>query len=71
MKQDCSTPITETGRPPELMIKASIVVPELGGLRSLAAAEPKKIPGIRHTSFRPNRASNTLRGAEGPDALQN
>src|SRR5262245_13447341 len=59
-----------TGRPPDSMIKASTVVPDLEGCGPSQPWNPKKGPGhSTHTLSRPDKASITLRGAEGPDAL--
>ena len=52
------------------MIKASIAVSDLGGLRSLAAAEPIKAQTLGACLVQPKRAPLAQPRAEGPDALQ-
>ena len=52
------------------MNKASIVVPDFGGLQSLAAPELIKAQHYAHALLRQNKACIVQHGAEGPDALQ-
>ena len=54
-----------------ILIKAPIVVPDSGGLQSLAAAEPNGTLNVGHLPFPDqNKTPIVQRGAEGPDALQ-
>ena len=61
-----------TGRPPDSVLMASTVVPDSGGLRSLAAVEPDKDPYVGHLNLgQPNKPIISQHGAEGPGALGN
>ena len=50
----------------QVPIKAPMAVSDLGGLQSLAAAEPNKDPTLDASLSRQNKACIDQRGAEGP-----
>ena len=56
----------------QVLIKDPMILPDLGGLRSLAAAEPIKAPtlGACLVSAQTKLVSTSQHGAERPDALQ-
>jgi len=54
----------------QVLIKVPLVFPDLGGLQSLAAAQPINARHWTHVLLRQNKACSDQHGAEGPGALQ-